>query len=98
VRYVQAYFDRWDFKMVLGQSDRYPVKPDPASALAIAAQIGLPPEQFLLVGDSSADMQTASAAGMYAVGVAWGFRGPGELMTSGCRTLVHHPLEILALL
>lgn len=98
VRYVNAYFGDLDFSVVMGQNDHFPVKPDPASALDIARQIGLPPSAFLFVGDSAVDMQTAAAAGMHAVGVAWGFRGPQELEENGCRTLVKHPLEILQLL
>jgi phosphoglycolate phosphatase len=98
VRYVKAYFDRWDFKVVMGQNDHFPVKPDPASALDIARQMGLSPQSYLFVGDSAVDVKTADAAGMHAVGVAWGFKGPQELRESGCRTLVDHPLEILPLL
>ena len=98
VRYVDAYFDQWDFKVVMGQNDHFPVKPDPASALDIARQMGLAPASFLFVGDSAVDMKTATAAGMHAVGVAWGFRGPKELQENGCRTLIDHPLEILPLL
>lgn len=98
VRYVNAYFARWEFKVVMGQNDLYPVKPDPASALAISRQIGLAPETFLFVGDSAVDMRTAADAGMHAVGAAWGFRGPKELRESGCRTLVAHPSDILRLL
>ncbi len=98
VRYVNAFFIELDFKVVMGQTDQFPVKPDPASALEIARQIGLPPSSFLFVGDSAVDMKTATAAGMYAVGVAWGFRGPKELQENGCQTLVNHPLEILSLL
>ena len=98
VRYVDAYFGAFDFKVIMGQNDRFPVKPDPASALDIARQIGLAPETFLFVGDSAVDMKTAAAAGMHAVGVAWGFRGPKELTENGCQTLVSHPKEIIALL
>ncbi len=98
VRYVNAYFDKWDFRVVMGQNDHFPVKPDPASALDIARQIDRSPETFLFVGDSAVDMKTATAAGMHAVGVAWGFRGPKELTENGCQTLVSHPLEIIALL
>jgi phosphoglycolate phosphatase len=97
VRYVDAYFDRQAFKVVMGQNDHFPVKPDPASALDIARQIDLPPSSFLFVGDSAVDMQTATAAGMFSVGVAWGFRGAKELRENGCRALVTHPLEILPL-
>lgn len=97
VRYVKAYFDRWRFEAVLGLNDRFPAKPDPTSALDLARQLDVPPGRFLFVGDSAVDMQTALAAGMHAVGAGWGFRGPRELSANGCRTLVHHPREILPL-
>jgi len=98
LRYAEAYLKRWTFGEIMGFSDRFPPKPDPASALEIARRIGLPPSSFLFVGDSGVDMQTANAAGMHAVGAGWGFRGAEELVQTGCRTLVHHPREILALL
>ena len=98
MRYVKAYFNIQDFKIVMGQSDDFPVKPDPASALYIAQQMDLSPSVFLFVGDSVADMQTAAAAGMHAVGVGWGFKGPKELEENGCQTLVRHPRDILHLL
>ena len=95
---VEWYLNKWRFKMLLGQSDKFPLKPNPASALEVAGQIGLPPSAFLFVGDSAEDIKTAEAAGMYSVGAAWGFRGPKELEENGCRTLVQHPLDILLLL
>jgi phosphoglycolate phosphatase len=98
VRHVNAYFDRWEFEAVMGQNDRFPIKPDPAAALDIARQIDLPPSAFLFVGDSGVDMQTATAAGMHSVGAKWGFKGPQELMENGCQTLVSHPREIPELL
>ena len=98
VRHVNTYFDRWEFKAVMGQNDRFPIKPDPAAALDIAGRIGLPPSAFLFVGDSGVDMQTAAAAGMHSVGAGWGFKGPRELMENGCQTLVSHPREIPELL
>jgi len=98
VRYVDAYLGRSNFKVVMGQSDRFPVKPDPTSALEIARLIDLPPSAFFFVGDSNADVQAATSAGMHSVGVGWGFRGPRELVENGCRTLVNHPLEIVDLI
>ena len=56
--------------------------PDPlcrALRQAIAARDGVQPEQVLYVGDSGTDMQTAKNAGLYAVGVTWGFRSEKEL-------------------
>ena len=98
LRCVDWYLNKWKFNVLMGQSDKFPLKPDPASALEVAAQIGLPSSEFLFIGDSAVDIQTAQAAGMHSVGVTWGFRGPQELKEAGCRTLVHHPLDILSLL
>jgi phosphoglycolate phosphatase len=98
LRCVEFYLNKWKFKILIGQSDNFPLKPDPASALEVARQIGLPPSAFLFVGDSAVDIQTAEAAGMHSVGAAWGFRGPQELEENGCRTLIHHPLDVLSLL
>jgi phosphoglycolate phosphatase len=98
VRYVESYFDGYRFDPVMGQSERFPVKPDPAAALDIAGQLDLPPARLLFVGDSTVDIQTATAAGMQPVGVAWGFKGARDLMANGCPTLVAHPSEILSLL
>lgn len=98
VRYVDAYFPEVTFSVVMGQTDQFPVKPDPASALEIARQMDIAPSKFLFVGDSAVDVQTANAAGMHSVGVAWGFKGPKELVENGCQALVKKPLEILALL
>jgi phosphoglycolate phosphatase len=95
---VEFYLKKWRFKFLIGQSAHFPLKPDPASALEVARQIGLSPSAFLFVGDSAVDIETADAAGMQSVGVGWGFRGPQELEENGCRTLVHHPLDILSLL
>ena len=33
-------------------------------------------------------MQTANAAGMYAAGVLWGFRGADELLENGAKILI----------
>jgi phosphoglycolate phosphatase len=98
LRYVESYLKKWKFKALIGQSDHFPLKPDPASALEVARQVGLPPSAFLFVGDSAVDIKTAEAAGMHSVGAGWGFRGPQELEENGCQTLVHHPLDILSLL
>ena len=71
---VAALLDPADFAAVRGARPDAPLKPDPAVALAIAARFGLPPERVAYLGDSLVDMRTAGAAGMIAVGAAWGFR------------------------
>ena len=58
----------WKFEIVLGSNDRFPRKPDPASALFICGQMGVGPAQVCFLGDSDVDMRTAIAAGFHPVG------------------------------
>ncbi len=94
-RCVDELLPRWRFDPVLGLNDDRPAKPDPGGALEIAGQLGIAPEEFLYVGDTSIDMKTALAAGMHPVGVLWGFRPREELERSGARTLLARPMELL---
>ncbi len=88
----------WTFEMVLGASDQFPRKPDPASAIETARRLGVSPAECLYVGDSGVDMQTACAAHMCAVGALWGFRGQAELLRDGAQFLIAKPGEALDLL
>lgn len=89
---------KWKFEIVLGASERFPRKPDPQSAVYIAEQMGLLPENILYLGDTNVDMKTANAAGMSAIGVTWGFRTKEELIENGARMIIEHPLELLEIL
>jgi phosphoglycolate phosphatase len=95
---VSALLSKWRFDAVRGEKPPVPRKPDPASALEIAGLLGVDPGAFLYIGDTGTDMKTANAAGMYAVGVLWGFRDAGELTAAGARKLISKPAELLELL
>ncbi|HOX55433.1 MAG TPA: HAD family hydrolase [Candidatus Paceibacterota bacterium] len=97
-RCVGELLAKWAFDAVLGASDRFPRKPHPASAIAVAGRLGVSPAECLYLGDSGVDMQTARAAGMFAVGALWGFRDQAELLESGAELLVQKPGEVLDLL
>lgn len=95
---VDTILRRWTFEHAVGESPDIPRKPDPAGALRIIDLMGLQPGQCLYMGDSGVDMQVAAAAGMYGVGVLWGFRDEDELRASGARALARHPDDVIALL
>jgi len=95
---VDHFFAEGAFRSVNGAGNDLPLKPDPASALAIARRLGLAPGRFLYVGDTAVDMRTARAAGMYAVGALWGFRPKEELAAAGADELIARPAELLGLL
>ncbi len=95
---VTALLPRWPFNPVLGARPSVPPKPDPKAALEIAGRLSLPPEEFLYLGDTGIDMRTAVVAGMYPVGVLWGFRTAEELEVTGAKTLIAKPGELVAVL
>jgi len=86
------------FAEVRGATPSVPLKPDPASALAVAATLGVASARICYVGDTATDMQTAVAAGMTPIGVLWGFRDVDELKAAGAGHIVDHPGELMELL
>lgn len=94
---VNRFLSKWQFEVVVGARPSVPKKPDPTVPLEISHTIGIPASALLYAGDTNTDMQTANAAGMYAVGVLWGFREADELLQSGAKRLVNKPSEILNL-
>jgi phosphoglycolate phosphatase len=98
VRIVQEMLADWEFSAVIGQREEVPRKPDPTSALEIAAAMNLSPGQILLVGDTEADIETARRAGMPSVGVSWGFRPLQELIDAGADQTITSPGQLLSLL
>lgn len=80
---------------VQGQVNGSPTKPDPSTLLQILAQERVSPEECLYIGDSSVDMETGKNAGIFTIGVDWGFRGREELENTGADLIVSTPQEIL---
>ena len=97
-RLVKHIFGDDFFEVAQGEQAGVPLKPDPTSALTIADKLGIAPQQIAFVGDSASDIQTALNAGMFAVGVTWGFRERKELIQNGSEALIEHPDELLPLL
>ncbi len=79
------------FETVIGQSAKIRRKPFPDTALAAAEKLGVLPEECMYIGDSSTDMKTGHAAGMFTVGVLWGYRDRAELTENGADALAESP-------
>lgn len=97
-KYVEAHLSGWDFEMIVGQVDGIPRKPDPTGAHNIINKLEVDPSKIVYLGDTSVDMKTAVNAGMYPVGVLWGFRDREELVSNGARSIIEKPLELLDLI
>jgi phosphoglycolate phosphatase len=92
---VRSLLPNIAFRIVLGATPERPKKPDPSVALEMASRLNIPPQDILFIGDSSIDMRTARAAGMFPLGVLWGFRGAEELIAAGAKLLVNEPISLI---
>lgn len=67
----------------LQTADRHPSKPHPAMLEAALHEAGAARREAVMVGDTVFDIAMARAAGVRAVGVAWGYHEPAELLAAG---------------
>ncbi|SKC05439.1 phosphoglycolate phosphatase [Lachnospiraceae bacterium] len=79
VKVADAVYPKGTFDMVIGQKDDIPKKPAPDMALMAAKEFGVEPSECMYLGDTNTDMKTGIAAGMFTIGVLWGFRDRAEL-------------------
>jgi phosphoglycolate phosphatase len=69
-------------------ADDHPSKPDPAMLEQALAETGVEPRDSVMVGDSTFDMAMARAAGIGAIGVAWGYHRPDALRETGAEAIM----------
>jgi HAD superfamily hydrolase (TIGR01549 family) len=65
-----------EYDALITGSDSYPRKPDPASLLAMADELGVAATDAMFVGDSDTDVGAAAAAGAPSVGACWSRHAP----------------------
>lgn len=95
---VETVFGGATFDAVYGAREGLPNKPHPGAAIAIAEELGVATTDMVFIGDTAIDMETAQAAGMYPVGVDWGYRDVEELWMHGAATVMSSPQQIRALI
>jgi phosphoglycolate phosphatase len=84
--------------VTLQTADRHPSKPHPSMIETAMTDASASPETTIMIGDTSFDMLMARAAGVRALGVAWGYHAADELHAAGAHAVATHPDQILELL
>jgi len=81
------------FFQVYGGNSFETKKPDPLGANTLLREAGVAPEETVMVGDSQVDVLTARNAGLWSVGVTYGF-APRSLEVTVPDVLVDTPAEL----
>src|SRR5580658_129049 len=81
------------FTQIYGGNSFATKKPDPEGARKLLEESGVRPEDAAIVGDSHTDVETGRNAGLWTVGVTYGF-APQTLADSSPDVVVDHPEEL----
>jgi phosphoglycolate phosphatase len=84
------------FVQVYGGNSFPTKKPDPAGAQQLLNEFGAKPEETVMVGDSHVDIETGRNAGLWTVGLTYGF-APHTLSDPAPDVLVDTPQELAEL-
>lgn len=100
VTVIARFFPGNRFMRVQGVAAGVAPKPDPAAAMDILGEMGVPPVEALYIGDSEIDVMLAERAGMQVLACSFGMRPRAELVNCGARWIVDEPervrMELLA--
>lgn len=92
---IEQVFGKDCFQMLVGFCSERERKPSPAGVFYIADTLGVKKEDIIYVGDTKTDMKTGKSAGVFTVGVLWGFRDRQELLEYKADAIIAKPMELL---
>jgi phosphoglycolate phosphatase len=88
---LHGIFDR---VVTLQTADGHPSKPHPSMLERAMAEAGARPADTVMIGDTVYDIEMARTARCRAIGVAWGYHAPEELLAAGAEVVAGTPAEL----
>lgn len=79
-------------------ADDCPSKPHPAMVTECCDEMGMRPEQTVVIGDAIYDMQMSKSAGAKAIGVSWGYASVDDLWKAGADRIAARPADLYDLI
>lgn len=73
--------------VTLQTADTHPSKPHPSMILAAIEEAGASPEDTVMIGDTTFDIEMALSAGAKAIGVTWGYHPEEALRRAGAHAI-----------
>jgi len=92
---VNTVFGEGLFDLCRGAVEGVPLKPAPDAVFDIMKHLGISKDEAVFVGDTKVDIKTGKNAGLYSIGVLWGFRDYEELDTAGADVIIDNPEKII---
>ena len=87
-----------DLFVSLQTADQNPSKPNTQMLEAILFEAGVERQEAVMVGDTIFDIFMARDAGVRAIGVAWGYHSPKELLDAGAEVIADNAGHLKELL
>ena len=91
---AEELFEEGLVDLCLGARAGVALKPDPEAVFEIIEKFGVEKAECLYIGDTATDIKTAKNAGLYSIGVLWGFRDRAELEGAEADVIVSEAQEI----
>lgn len=98
MRVSRTLFENKMFDEILGQTERFPIKPAPDSLFYLMNKFDVEKSETAYIGDSNVDIRLGKAAGVFTIGAAWGLRGEDELISEGADAIAHSAHELYSIL
>ena len=98
LNHVLDFHEIAHFFTTLQTPDRAPGKPHPGMLENAMNETGARPENTVMVGDTTYDMEMAVNAGVHAIGVDWGYHEVAALRAVGARSVLTQIGDLPALL
>jgi phosphoglycolate phosphatase len=77
-----------DYFVTLQTPDHNPSKPHPGMLMRAMRETGAEPDDVIMIGDTTFDIEMGKAAGARAIGVTWGYHEPEELLAAGADAMI----------
>lgn len=82
------------FFSTLQTADRAKGKPDPEMLELAMVETDAQPSETVMIGDTTYDVEMAVNAGVRALGVAWGYHAPEDLMAAGAEMVAESVADL----
>lgn len=88
VRAVLGHHDLLERFHTIKTADDAPSKPHPGMVQAAMQDVGVGPQDTVVIGDTVYDIGMAQAAGVQAIGVSWGYHAATDLRSEGASIVI----------